>query len=231
MARDLSELGIPVFRFDYQGMGDSEGEPSTFENVQDDIKAAIDAFFTQVSGIQKVVIWGLCDGASAACFYAYTDPRVVGLALVNPWVTTEVTKANTYLKHYYFQQLLHIDFWRRLVSGKVHVSEALREFAEKVWVGRFGSQKSTPANIAPDFREMMYEGLVAFKGVDLVVSSGNDLTAMEFVDLITTNGRWRKLFSRKNVTRSNFTTADHTFSRREWLRELSEVTGRWVRSL
>jgi len=32
-------------RFDYRGMGDSEGEARTFESVQDDIRIAIDTFF------------------------------------------------------------------------------------------------------------------------------------------------------------------------------------------
>ena len=44
LSRFLAQHGVAVFRFDYRGMGDSEGEISSFEAVDDDLKAAIDTF-------------------------------------------------------------------------------------------------------------------------------------------------------------------------------------------
>src|SRR5882762_1917682 len=71
LARHLSECGVPTLRFDYRGMGDSEGEVRTFERVDVDIRCAIDRFFAGVPGMKDIVIWGLCDAASAALFYAH----------------------------------------------------------------------------------------------------------------------------------------------------------------
>ncbi len=85
LARLLAPRGIPVMRFDCRGMGDSEGEPRTFDSIGDDIQAAIREFFLQVPAMQEVVIWGLGDGATAAALYAHTDQRVRGLVLLNPW--------------------------------------------------------------------------------------------------------------------------------------------------
>jgi exosortase A-associated hydrolase 1 len=85
LARALARQGIPAMRFDYRGMGDSSGAPRNFEAVQADLRAAVDQFYAASPGLQEVVLWGLCDAASASLFYARHDPRVRGLVLLNPW--------------------------------------------------------------------------------------------------------------------------------------------------
>jgi len=66
--------------------------------------------------LEGVVIWGLCDAASAALFYAHQDPRVTGLVLLNPWVRTQAGEAKVYLKRYYVQRLLDRAFWKKIVT-------------------------------------------------------------------------------------------------------------------
>jgi uncharacterized protein len=118
MARELAAQGIPAFRFDYRGMGDSDGIMRTFESVNDDIRAAVDHFFRQVPGMREVVLWGLCDGASASLFYAGQDARVTGLVLLNPWVRTEQGEARAYLKHYYARRLFDAELWSKILHGR-----------------------------------------------------------------------------------------------------------------
>jgi len=88
LARSLAEAGVASLRFDLRGMGDSEGPRTDFEHAQADIRAAIDALCGAVPRVEQVVLWGLCDGASASALYAGGDRRVAGLALFNPWVRT-----------------------------------------------------------------------------------------------------------------------------------------------
>ena len=70
LARHLASAGHTVLRYDYRGMGDSPGNLRNFEHVQADIRAAIDALQASRPALRQFVLWGLCDGASAALMYA-----------------------------------------------------------------------------------------------------------------------------------------------------------------
>ena len=84
LARSLAKAGVPVFRFDYQGMGDATGEYFGFENIDDDINAALNTFCSEMPDIEQIVLWGLCDGASAIAMYRDPHIRVCGMVLINP---------------------------------------------------------------------------------------------------------------------------------------------------
>ena len=117
VSRALASAGFPTLRFDYRGMGDSSGSQRNFEPVNEDMAMAIAALQRQVPAVKQVVLWGLCDGASAALLYlrATADPRVRGLCLLNPWVRSEASLARTHVKHYYLQRLMQREFWLKLV--------------------------------------------------------------------------------------------------------------------
>lgn len=119
LARHAASQGLAAMRFDYRGMGDATGEMRTFEHIDDDLAAAMGAFRQQVPSLKRIVLWGLCDGASAACMYAARDPHVQGLILLNPWVHTTEGAAETKLRHYYLQRLFSAALWRKLLSGQM----------------------------------------------------------------------------------------------------------------
>lgn len=52
----LAQDGIAAMRLDYRGMGDSEGLTRSFDIVQDDLRAAIDAFIEATPGLHEVVL-------------------------------------------------------------------------------------------------------------------------------------------------------------------------------
>ena len=66
-------------RFDFRGMGDSTGELRDFEEVNEDIGAAINAFQAHCPQLERIVLWGLCDAASASLLY-WDSTRTPGLA-------------------------------------------------------------------------------------------------------------------------------------------------------
>jgi exosortase A-associated hydrolase 1 len=233
LARHLAGCGVPVLRFDYRGMGDSEGAQRSFEDVGEDLRAAADCFMREVPGMRELVIWGLCDAASAALFYAHQDARVTGLVLANPWVRTGEGAAKAYLKHYYLARLFEPGFWRKLMRGGFDFQASVRSFsgmARDAFLRRKEELISTGTS-AMSLPDRMYEGLRRFQGRVLVIRSGNDLTAREFSDLIGASCKWCKLMRSERVRIRDLPGADHTFSRREWRDRVAGWTQEWVREV
>lgn len=230
LARDLAAAGVPSLRFDYTGMGDSEGEQCEFSAVQDDIRAAIDALIAIEPGVQRVVLWGLCDAASAAMMYAHDMPRVCGLVLLNPWVHGVEFSPEVKLSHYYRPLLTGTENWRRLFAGKIAVLPALREFTLSslgTIAGWFGFSSARQSRHS--FVDQMLHGYRAFSHESLIILSEEDLTAREFSALATNDKQWKALLDGPTSTTCNIAGADHTFSTRAWKDAVSRLTVDWVK--
>ena len=228
LARDLAQGGVPVLRFDYRGMGDSEGAIRPFDDVEDDLRAAIDAFMTAAPGLREVVLWGLCDAASAIGMYAARDPRVTGLVLLNPWVRTEDGLARATLRHYYRARLRDPAFWKQLLRGGLDWRRSLASL-----LALLRKARGTPAPAAAttaSLPERMRAGLQGFRGRVLLVIAGADLTAREFCDLADADRAWKGVLAPPRVTRRQIDDADHTFSRRAWRDQVARWTAEWLRS-
>jgi uncharacterized protein len=230
LARYLSDAGIPVLRFDYRGMGDSGGTAVGFETCEADIRAAIDCFLEAVSEMESVVVWGLCDAASALMMYGESDPRVSGMVLLNPWARTDAGQAKTLLKHYYVRRLFSGDFWRGLLSGRFAMGKAIQSLAGNLRkVFSVKRQDATARTTTRSYIDRMKDGLAAYDGQVLLIISGDDLTAAEFDGLVKSSNAWRRILRRQGYTRKNLPAANHTFSSAEWRRQVEIWTRDWVR--
>lgn len=226
LARHLARHGIPAFRFDYRGMGDAGGERRAFDAVDDDLRAAVAAFMAAEPRLQGVVIWGLCDAASAALMYAPTDSRVRGLVLLNPWVRDAQTQAVTQMKHYYLKRLMDRAFWRKLLRGGVQwrtSAGSLMQTSRAVLDGR----RSAPLDHR-SFQDRMLAGWRQFSGPSLLVMSGRDLTAREFAEYSAAREPWRERLAARDLTRLDIPEADHTFSTRALRDRVAAETVTWV---
>jgi exosortase A-associated hydrolase 1 len=228
MARDFAAAGYAVLRFDYRGMGDSSGGARPFDDVQEDIRSAIDTLHRELPSIRCVVAFGLCDAASAAVMYDGTDPRVRALILANPWVRTDAGEARARLQHYYGQRLLSRAFWTKVVSGQFAGLTSLRDLLSALRRGRGAATRAPGAN-ASHFVDRMLAGLAGKDCPLLLLMSERDLTAREFDDLCRSSETWANLISSPRVRRFDVPGADHTFSVPASLAAATAEALRWLR--
>jgi exosortase A-associated hydrolase 1 len=231
LTRFLASQGFAAMRFDYRGMGDSLGTMGHFEQVCPDVSAAIAAFQQAAPQVRRVVLWGLCDGASAALLYLHDrkDPRVAGLVLLNPWIRTVASQARTRLRHYYWQRVVQRDFWVKLLVGKV-AKHALRDLFSNLFASRrtTGSADGSGKLAYPD---RMAQAWVDFTGPTLLMLSEQDYTAREFESYCSNDPGWRRALRTHPPVRVALSQADHTCSQPQAEAEMHRETVRFLSSL
>ncbi len=234
LGRLLASQGIPTLRFDHRGTGDSEGKCLGFIDMNDDIHSAVDELIKKNPDIEKVLLWGECESASALTFYAHTDARIAGVFLVNPWIRTEGGEAKTYIKHYYLDRLMKKELWLKIFSGKFSFVDSFKSFfnlvnkAKNTKVSQLTSINQSLSHLA--LPQRVEQSVSLFKGNVFILTSGNDLIAQEFKDFVATSKQWQLLIKQKNYTWLDIADADHSFSRSDWRKEMLDSVTDWVQA-
>ncbi len=236
LSRYLMSRGLYSMRFDYSAMGDSDGKNEDFLNISADIHGAI-ALLKAETGCSKVVLWGLCDAASSALLYQrqYPENDVEGMVLLNPWVRSEQGEAKTLVKHYYLNRLKDKSLWKKILRLEFDFTGSFKSLCgnlKKMLSKSHAPQKSiAEASTEDNYIQHMLEGFQSFSKSALLVISGDDLTAAEFLELAKSSDAWQQQIDKKVSLTHTMPSANHTFSRQAWRAEVEKVTADWIISL
>lgn len=208
MARAIARAGYPCLRFDYTGMGDSSGPMPDFERAGPDIARACDALQRELPHCRRIVLWGLCDGATAALFHSLVDERIAAVVAANPWARSDSTRSAAIVRQHYGSRLRSPEFWRKLATGKVDVVGSVREALGHARRALAAKQPAPEERVVRDLPGRVAQALASARCPVRLQLSGNDLTAAEFelaVDGIGPEGP-------QHVSRLRLDHADHTCS-------------------
>lgn len=238
LARYLATNGILVLRFDYSGMGYSEGPSKEFYEIDEDISAAVDLLQEQFPSIDSIYLWGLCDAASAVAFFAHSDKRVSGVVLLNPWVRGEASHSRTLLSTYYLGRLFSLEAWKELLKSPKRIVRSVFSFTNviaRVMKSKFQAKPErehlelSVEDRSNNIGSAMLSGLSGFEGNICMILSGNDLTADEFDRVLQSSG-WLAEDNHKEKTEIyRIGDANHTFSSASWRRQVEKITFDFVK--
>jgi pimeloyl-ACP methyl ester carboxylesterase len=116
MSRALGAVGYTVLRFDFSGIGDSSPRYdglSLVDACMAEIREALD-WLERDGAASRMILIGLCSGADHAVLYGHTDPRIVGLVLMDPSIPPTLR----YYVHYIGRRLRRLRTWFNVLSGR-----------------------------------------------------------------------------------------------------------------
>jgi len=171
MAARLAAAGVPVFRYDRRGIGQSSGADPGFESSGEDIAAALAAFRAAVPGMREVIGFGNCDAASALMLHG-AGLGFHGLVLANPW-TIAADAAGVpppaALRQRYLAKLANPREILRLLTGGVDLGKLVR-----------GLRQASSAPPESALAAAMAAGLAEWGGPAMILLAAGDRTAQLF---------------------------------------------------
>jgi exosortase A-associated hydrolase 1 len=208
LAARLAADGIPVFRYDRRGVGDSEGVNRGYAGAADDLSAAAAAFRNAMPHLRRVTGLGNCDAATLLA----THGRAAGIdaiVLTNPWTdqASDGLPPAAAIRATYAARLRDPRAWWRMLSGGVD----LRKFVR----GLRKISQDRPQHVP------LVAGIADWASDATVILADGDATAIAYADA-----------ARGTATRTiRIPTASHSFARAADQRALEAALREVIRQL
>jgi exosortase A-associated hydrolase 1 len=176
LAQRLAAAGVPVFRFDRRGIGDSGGENHGFQSSAPDIAAAA-ATFTAETGVKNLAAFGNCDAATALALFGHVA-GIDRLILANPWTIEDADDLPpaAAIRARYAAKLRDPAEWLRAARGGVSfrkLAGGLRKVSQK--------HSQQPQSLAA----CLTTALATWETRVTVLLAKDDATAIAFQDAVS----------------------------------------------
>lgn len=171
LAAALAERGVPVFRFDRRGVGDSTGENGGFASSGPDIMAAASAFRAAMPSVERVAGFGNCDAATALLLHG--GDAIDRLILANPWVVEQADDLPpaAAIRARYASRLRDPAAWAKMFTGQVNIGNIVSGLTKIAL---------TRAELSP-LEARVFPALAAHPDAKIILAAG-DATAIAFAD-------------------------------------------------
>jgi uncharacterized protein len=250
MAAGFVEDGYYVLRFDFHGLGDSDGllglrrVPELYGSIQlgryvPDTLAAIQ-WLRETRGVERVVVGGLCGGAITGLLAASASSHVDGLLGLGLPVILDTPGADPYqfmtqgqrdrLRSRYLRKLIDPKSWLRLLTFKTDLrllAKTMRRApAAKAAPAPEGpASAGTPDNTNPRFAPA-FLGMARSRRPMLLVFSEMDRLWWEFEEKFLNHHR--DTVAASDVDIVMIKGANHVFTLEVWQLELLDRSRQWL---
>jgi len=219
IARSLTAAGFIVLRFDFSGIGDSQGRTeyiSPRKGFTLDTLQAMD-YLQRTRKVNHFILLGICYGGVIAYETALCEQRVIGTILINPQGFTfyagyNLTDYQSRLAGYYSSRFVVFPAasWRRVtrfITGQTEYRRVFKTLAitlVRLFVPTRG-MKPEVVRIREGFK------LLAERGVNLLLIYSNRDPGMVELKVIF-GSRFRQLYRDRNFGLIVVKKADHLFT-------------------
>ena len=258
LANQLTALGVPVLRFDARGVGESDGiwEAETQEtglsileaygHIQrgiwkDDALAAIE-FMQRTTGASRIILGGLCGGATTAVFAGVDHPAVDGMFLIGTPITfSSVTRRTADLPNAiidrdsaaYRRKLFKLSSWTRFLRMQTDYRTMAHVFIVQLQrqVGRISGDTPESGDDDSNVNLPLIKAIMAAckrRKRLLFVYGENDYLWQEFQENLSRFGADR---SRLPFELMTIPKANHILTEESWQQSLFTDVCDWYRRL
>jgi hypothetical protein len=257
MADRFVELGIPVLRFDFFGLGDSEGtltEPllrDVYNHIEVGrfVEDTVDSMnWMQQRGSRRFILSGLCGGAITGLLTGGKDTRVAGLLGlgITPLLASRSANPATYMttgqladmRRTYFSKIISPGAWLRLLTFQSDFSLIRRAvidpFVKKVAAPAKPAAAAPPPpaeddNANPLFPPALFE-MLRSERPSLLVFGGSDRLHWEYEEKFVARHRDTLAQLPSAVDVHVIPQANHVLSLTEWQEEMLGRSETWLRT-
>jgi uncharacterized protein len=250
----LVAMGYPVLRFDFYGLGDSEGDLSetlladVYNNIEvgryvDDTLAAL-SWLEQSQGASKFILGGLCGGAITAILTAERNPKVEGLLSIGMTVTLASNAATpaAYLttaqvdqrRKGYVRRLLQPKSWIRFLTFRSEYGVIWR-VVKRMFVKEPPKPAPAPAAAAIEQRgnanplfPRAYFNFLRRGGRALMIFSERDRLQSEYEEKFVQPFSAQLQQHLPQIEQHVIANANHVLSFREWQQEMLKLARGWL---